>query len=197
MGGVLLKGTVETVVEKVAQVLEIGFTKKNLMDIGYREALVGKPFSEILLKLKQVYQLAQSIEELTNIWTESYLQVMVLNKELLQFIQQLKQQNYQVALISNLNTLHQQINEERGKIFELFDPCVLSCEKDVAAAKPAKDIFEYALNQLPNGVKASECIFIDDREKNLLPAKELGFTTIHYTSNAQLIKELGVLGVSI
>ena len=39
-------------------------------------------------------------------------------------------------------------------------------------------------------VKANECIYIDDREVNLEPAKKLGMKTILFRNAKQLKKEL-------
>lgn len=193
MGGVLLHGEIEMVVDAVAHKLQIQFTKNDLIRLGYHRTLVGEPFETILASLKDAYHLKPSVEELVRLWKESYLTVMVQNDELLQFIRHLKHR-YQMALISNLNRFHQQINSERG-LFEFFDPCIFSCAPEVRAVKPEKAIFEYALRQLPKGITAEECLFIDDKEHNLVPAQELGFQTIHYHNNAQLLKEFDQMGI--
>jgi len=46
--------------------------------------------------------------------------------------------------------------------------------------KPDKNIYEYAQRQA--GVPASEIFFIDNLERNILPAKELGWQTFFYDS---------------
>jgi putative hydrolase of the HAD superfamily len=55
-----------------------------------------------------------------------------------------------------------------------FSPVILSHR--VGLAKPDPKIFELMLNKL--GFQAGECVFVDDMEKNLVPAKELGMAVV-------------------
>ena len=48
---------------------------------------------------------------------------------------------------------------------------------DVKLRKPNKEIYELIKN---HNIRYADCIFIDDRIKNLIPANELGFTTVHF-----------------
>ena len=50
---------------------------------------------------------------------------------------------------------------------------------DVGYRKPSREIYEIALQKA--GVKPENCIFIDDRDKNLLPAMELGMNVIKFS----------------
>jgi putative hydrolase of the HAD superfamily len=52
---------------------------------------------------------------------------------------------------------------------------VLSAE--VGLRKPDPAIFELTLDRL--GVPAASCVFADDSEANLAPAKEMGMIVIH------------------
>jgi len=58
--------------------------------------------------------------------------------------------------------------------YDGFDPLIFSHQ--VGLAKPDIAIYELVLQQL--NLKPEECIFIDDIEKNLLPAQELGMQTV-------------------
>lgn len=49
---------------------------------------------------------------------------------------------------------------------------------EVRCRKPQRQIYEYALNQA--GCLPEECVFIDDRLKNLSPALELGMNVIKF-----------------
>lgn len=60
-------------------------------------------------------------------------------------------------------------------IRKYFDSIIISAF--VGEYKPNKNIYEIALNSL--NAKAEECIFIDDKVKNVEAAKELGFRGIH------------------
>lgn len=61
----------------------------------------------------------------------------------------------------------------------------------VGIEKPEKGIYECALNSL--GVKAEECVFIDDKQENILASNELGFTGIHLDrrkDNLEILKQV-------
>src|SRR3989338_4124044 len=61
-------------------------------------------------------------------------------------------------------------------------------------AKPDPKIYDLVLKELE--VDAQKCIFIDDKEMHLAPAKEKGMMVIRFTNQHELearLKELGVL----
>ena len=59
--------------------------------------------------------------------------------------------------------------------------------------KPDRAVYELLLDRY--GLKAQECVFLDDTEKNLPPAEALGIHTILFRDKARAEKELEVLGV--
>lgn len=78
-----------------------------------------------------------------------------------------------------------------GPIFEAF---MSSCW--LGTRKPVKKIYTDALS-IAQAVPA-RTLFIDDREPNLAPARDLGMHTIHFESAAQLRERLrAVLGVEL
>lgn len=54
--------------------------------------------------------------------------------------------------------------------------------------KPFKEIYELLIDRFH--IDPSKAVYIDDNKRNLFPADELGFTTIHFQSPAQFKKEL-------
>ena len=54
-------------------------------------------------------------------------------------------------------------------------------------------IFKLALKEMQK--QPENCIFIDDKEKNLIAPKKMGMQTIHFKSAEQLEKELEKLEV--
>jgi putative hydrolase of the HAD superfamily len=59
---------------------------------------------------------------------------------------------------------------------------------EVGLRKPDPKIYELALDQI--GRPAAECIFIDDVEVNLVPARRLGIRTILHTDRESTLAEL-------
>mgnify|MGYP002726044459 CR=1 FL=1 len=49
---------------------------------------------------------------------------------------------------------------------------------DVGYRKPSKDIYKIALGK--SNVTPEDCMFIDDRDKNLIPAQNLGMKVIRF-----------------
>lgn len=57
---------------------------------------------------------------------------------------------------------------------------VISISGDLKMQKPDPHIFQLTMEQL--GCEAAECIYVDDRRKNLAAAKSLGMCTVMFNS---------------
>jgi len=60
-------------------------------------------------------------------------------------------------------------------------------------AKPEHRIYELCLQRF--GIEASKSIFIDDSERNVIAAREVGIHAIHFTSAEKMETDLKALGV--
>jgi putative hydrolase of the HAD superfamily len=87
------------------------------------------------------------------------------------------------GLISNSWGTHRYGEEMLSR---LFDITVISGVEGVR--KPSPRIYEIAIERM--AMPPSECIFVDDLEMNLGPAKELGMATVLHRSAQQTIPEL-------
>jgi 2-haloacid dehalogenase len=106
-------------------------------------------------------------------------------------VKKVKSNGYLVFGLSNWSAEKFAMVRSRYDFFELFDDMAISgIEK---AAKPDKRIFKVLLER--NSLKASECLFIDDSENNILISRQLGFNGIHYQSSRQLSQELQNRGI--
>ena len=77
---------------------------------------------------------------------------------------------------------------------ELFDGVVISAEEGIR--KPSRRMYELGAERA--GVRAAQCVYVDDLPFNLTPAQELGMATIHHTSAEKTIPELErLLGVTL
>ena len=59
--------------------------------------------------------------------------------------------------------------------------------------KPDKRAYDLVLKELSED--PANCLFIDDLERNLPPAKKLGMKTILFSTQENLEKELRALGI--
>jgi HAD superfamily hydrolase (TIGR01509 family) len=80
---------------------------------------------------------------------------------------------------------------DRYAFFDLFDDMIISGYVNLIKPDPA--IFRLLLRKV--GKPARECLLIDDSERNIAAANDLGFTTILFHSSAQLCVELERLGI--
>ena len=79
----------------------------------------------------------------------------------------------------------------RYNFLHWFDGRVVSGEEKTR--KPFSEIYETLINRFE--IDPSTAIYTDDNIRNLHPAKELGFTTIHFQSPAQFREDLQKLKV--
>jgi putative hydrolase of the HAD superfamily len=108
-------------------------------------------------------------------WSRVIKNTELLNIELLAYIEQLRA-TYKTAILSNANkgVLDRIIGEEW--LQKNFDEIVVSAE--VGIAKPDERIYQLVIDRL--GVAPEECLYIDDRESFLVPASQLGMSTLLY-----------------
>jgi putative hydrolase of the HAD superfamily len=100
---------------------------------------------------------------------------------------------YRMMTINNESAELNQYRLERFGLRDIFTTFFSSCW--VGVVKPARRIYEVALAMSQADPAAS--VFIDDRERNLEPARTLGMRTIHFTDAPRLRQELAGLGVEI
>lgn len=98
-----------------------------------------------------------------------------LNIELLTYIKQLRA-TYKTAILSNANkgVLDRVIGEKW--LQQYFDEVVVSA--DVGIVKPDQRIYRLVADRL--GVQTGECLYIDDRESFLGPARGLNMSVLLY-----------------
>jgi putative hydrolase of the HAD superfamily len=100
-------------------------------------------------------------------------------------------ERYRLMTINNESA---ELNQHRLQQFGLRDIFIAffsSCW--VGVLKPARRIYEVALAM--SQAEPDSSVFIDDRERNLEPARALGMRTIRFTDALRLRQELAGLGV--
>ncbi|MBI2572817.1 HAD-IA family hydrolase [Candidatus Woesearchaeota archaeon] len=95
---------------------------------------------------------------------------------------------YKLGLLSNTTIFESTVPQALG-IEKIFDAKIYSWQ--LHSLKPSKKNFDEVCKML--GLKASECVFIDDGERNVKAAASYGFKTIRYQNIEQLKKELVTL----
>lgn len=129
---------------------------------------------EVVSKLKQIYRKT----------TDKQLAYPALEK---------LKNRYELYSITNIT---KEWLEYKVKTFELdkyLKVIVSSCWQGIG--KPHTEIYE-ALIEKAN-INPNESIFIDDLERNLPPAQDLGFNTIHFITYENMKNEMEKLGVRL
>ena len=103
----------------------------------------------------------------------------------------LKSQGYQLYVLSNYSRYMLDRTKKEMPFLKYMDGTVFSC--DVKQLKPEADIYQTLLDKF--GLKAEECVFIDDRPVNCEGAQKAGIHTICFKSFKQAAAELEALGV--
>lgn len=100
---------------------------------------------------------------------------------------------YRLMTINNESAELNQYRLEQFGLRDIFITFFSSCW--VGILKPARRIYEVALAM--SQAEAEDSVFIDDRERNLEPARALGMRTIRFTDALELRQELAAMGVHI
>jgi putative hydrolase of the HAD superfamily len=104
------------------------------------------------------------------------------------WMDELKAKGLKIYLLSNYPKSIFSLHEEKGKFnfIDRIDGKVVS--GFVGMAKPDEDIYRCLVDKY--GLKAEECVFIDDREENIQTAKVLGMKGIVFKDYEQARAEL-------
>ena len=116
------------------------------------------------------------IKKVIEVYKKSYKNSSSINFRMIELIRELRK-HFKVYALSNTNSLHKEVNEQRG-IFKEFDRTFLSC--DMGCRKPEKKIFLEVLNAIK--LQPEDVLFIDDNRENIESANNLGVKTFHYNN---------------
>jgi putative hydrolase of the HAD superfamily len=102
------------------------------------------------------------------------------------WIEELQNQGYKVYIISNIFDKVMDECADALDFMALVDGAVLSCEEK--AIKPDSTIYRTLLKRYD--LKAGECVFIDDQERNIIAARNLGIPGIIFENYQQAYNDL-------
>jgi len=119
------------------------------------------------------------------LWINGYETNFYIYPEIIDLVKKLKNNRIKTAVLSNTIKPHVNIIDKFGG-YNHFDVVILSTR--VKLSKPNPEIYLLSAKRL--AVKPEECIFIDDRKENLVPAKKLGMRIVLAESPKQIIKDI-------
>ena len=154
----------------------------------------GRPFQEVLTELS--HKFPQHHEPL-HLWQTQWLSMIggpIVDS--VKLLESLHKQGYALYALTNwaAETFFPYIRHNPEYNFlNLFKDIVVSGIEQIT--KPDLKIYEIILQR--NKLNPANCIYIDDCQENLIPAQNLGMSTIKFTSPKQLANELKTQGVSV
>ena len=157
---------------------EIRFSEWNALQDAGRTFREG---TELLTR--QFPQYAAFIRAYDTHWEDSVTETI---PETIAIASRLKDQGFDLFILSNFSAEKFPIMKSRYKFLQIFNDIIIS--GDCGVIKPHPAIFNYTLQRI--GRRAEECLFIDDSPINVMAAQKLGFKAIHFSSPAQLEFEL-------
>jgi len=186
-GGVIIDWTNDIIYRYISKRFNIDFayTKKKLKYELLKKLYAGKIdekemwrrfFSSLNMELPDDYE---------TLWIAKLEELCKINEGVMAIVKKLKQKGYKLAILSNNERSHAIWGKKIGS-FQHFDIQVNSFE--VHIIKPDERIYKLTLEKM--GLKGEECVFIDDKEENLSPARKLGIHAIHFKNAEQLRKDL-------
>lgn len=119
-----------------------------------------------------------------------YNDIFTLNPPVLNIMKKLKSQ-HRLVLLSNTDVMRFGFIQKTFPEILFFDAYVLSYE--VGCMKPDSRIYKVALKRAE--ARAKECLFIDDREENVMAALKLGLQAIHFGPQTDLKTSLQEYGI--
>lgn len=126
-----------------------------------------------------------------NFWNH-YNEYALVNENVLNLIKRLKNNNYNIYLLSNINPYTHEFVKRSG-LFDIVDGYVLSyIEHQI---KPYESIYKTLINRY--NLNPKESLFVDDKEENLKTANKLGILgrnvePDNYNSIIDLLEEYSI-----
>jgi epoxide hydrolase-like predicted phosphatase len=120
---------------------------------------------------------------------ETYFEHLHPNEPMIEYLRGLRGEGTRLGLLTNnVREWEPLWRAKLPDVDELFEVIVDSAF--VGMRKPEPEIYTLTLERMGGGLRAEECLFLDDIEVNCEAARELGMTAVRFHDNDQAIAEL-------
>jgi epoxide hydrolase-like predicted phosphatase len=171
-----LSGIDKTIIEKKFREIELPYETGQIKPRDFWDNFCDKLESKI------------SSDQARKVFFDSYK----VDQNVLNLIKNLKEKHTTILLTNNYEDLFTHI-KDKFNLTEYFHKLISSSE--VKSKKPYEEMYKYAMNKY--NIKPENSIFIDDKEKNVEAAKNLGFKGITFNDIDQLKVELKAYFVKV
>jgi putative hydrolase of the HAD superfamily len=107
---------------------------------------------------------------------------------MIDLMRDLRGRGLRMAMLTNNVREWEPLWRAKLPVDEIFELVVDSAF--VGMRKPERAIYELTLERLGGGVRAEECVFVDDLDVNCEMARELGMVAVQYVDAEQAVPEI-------
>lgn len=189
-GGVLTVGRYTyAILENISKTHEINikniYSEFDKLIVALNESKITK---EQFMEGIKLHNIHLNLEQIKDLFKRSIKP----NNKTIALLPKLK--NYKLLMLSNNDDITVEIlKKEHQDMLSNFEKSYFSSEYKIK--KPNLNFYKILLHD--SNLKPEECIFIDDKEKNIKAAEELGIKGILFKNTEQLIEDLKELGIKI
>jgi epoxide hydrolase-like predicted phosphatase len=131
-------------------------------------------------------RLGEAIGKPLHTMRETYFANLHPNEPMIDLMRELRGRGMRMALLTNnVREWEPHWRAKLPDVDEIFEVIVDSAF--VGMRKPDPEIYELTVERLGDGLRAEECLFVDDIEVNCDAAAALGMSVVHYTDNETAI----------
>lgn len=150
----------------------------------------GRPFAQAVEEKSREYpELKDQVHAYFDRWEEMLGGEITGSVEILKSLHEAG--SYRLLALTNWSSETFPIALKRYDLFQYFEGILVSGEEKLI--KPDEKIYQLLIDRYQ--IDPAEAVFIDDTEKNVLAAREIGMEAIHFRSPDDLKEELKELGV--
>jgi putative hydrolase of the HAD superfamily len=121
-------------------------------------------------------------------FADIYFDALDVNEPMIGLMRAARSGGYRMALLTNNVREWEPHWRAMVPVDEIFQVIVDSAY--VGMRKPEPEIYELTVERLGDGLRPSDCLFVDDVEVNIDAARELGMSAVHFRDNEQAIPEI-------
>lgn len=186
MGGVILRS--DDLTPRLELAARYGITEEQLEDTVFdspsaKVATVGQISERD--HWKEVFSLLKVSPENEQAFQDAFWAGDRIDKGLVNFLSDLRPQ-YMTGLLSNAWSGAREMLTKKYQVIDAFDTSIFSYEVNLAKPDPA--IYHCVLEKMQ--VKPDEAIFLDDFERNIIAANEVGIHGVRFLNRDQAMKDI-------
>ena len=195
-GGVFLNldGNHSGIPAQLAEIFKIPIDQANkIWGENKVDLLTGRETPKNFInKINNLLKFSIDIEQADQKWEAlNKMEKSHIDWDLVEYVEGLKN-NYQIHMLTDTIAVNTGNSDWFGDISKHFHNIFKSFE--IGHRKPDKESFLYVLKKI--GATPDECVFVDDFQKNVDAANELGLKGILYTNLNQLKTDLSAIGLA-